>query len=210
MTIDHVIRQTERQTDGSYFILKQFTQRLNQRHFHIVRQATHIVVRLDHMRLACFGTGRLNHIGVNGALGQKGNIVQGTGVLIKHLDKGVTNNFPLLFRVLNPFQSIQEQVFGLSTNHPNTHILGKHRHHLVAFVQTQQTVIDKHANQLIADGLMQQSRYHTGVYPTRKPQQYLLVTDLGTDTGNSIVDDLTRRPQLLTVGNIHDKALQDS
>ena len=48
-------------------------------------------------------------------------------------------------------------------------------HHLIAFAQTQQAVIDEHADELIADRAMQQRSDDRGVHATGQPEQHLAV-----------------------------------
>ena len=44
VTVNHVVREAEFQTNLTHFVFKQFTQRFNQIHLHVFWQATHIVV----------------------------------------------------------------------------------------------------------------------------------------------------------------------
>ena len=57
-------------------------------------------------------------------------------------------------------QRLQETFLGIDANHPDAHVLGEGGHHLIAFIEAQQAVIDEYAGKLIADGAMQQGRHH--------------------------------------------------
>jgi hypothetical protein len=47
VTVEHIVRQTQLQTDLTHFVFEQLTQRFNQTHLHLFRQAAHVVVRFD-------------------------------------------------------------------------------------------------------------------------------------------------------------------
>ena len=53
----------------AHFVLEEFFQRLNEFEFHLLRQTTHVVMTLDHLRRAAHGA-RFNHVGVKRALHQ--------------------------------------------------------------------------------------------------------------------------------------------
>ena len=112
------------------------------------------------MCLAGFRRRGLDHVWVNSALRQEGNVFQLTGFFIEHLDKGIANNFTLGFRIRYTFQLAQEQVLSVGTDHFNAHVLGEHVHHHIAFVLTQQTIVNENTGQLIADGFVQQRRHN--------------------------------------------------
>jgi hypothetical protein len=53
-------------------------------------------------------------------------------------------------------QRIEEPCLGVDADHLHAHVLRERFHHLVAFAQAQQAVIDEHADELLADRTMQQ------------------------------------------------------
>lgn len=137
---------------------------LDQFELHVLRQAADVVVRLDHVGLAGLGAGRLDHVGVDGALGEELHVLQLGGFFVEDFDEGAADDLALLFRVGDAGQAAEELVLGVGADHLHAHVLGEHGHHLVAFVQAQQAVVDEHAGQLVADGLVQQRGDHRGVH----------------------------------------------
>ena len=89
-----------------------------------------------------------------------------------------------------------------------TEVVTEHLHHLLAFVQTQQTVIDEDAGQLLTDGAMQQHGHHGGVDTAGETQDHLVTANLLANAGDGIVDDGGRRPQRFTTTDIFDEVLQ--
>ena len=88
-----------------------------------------------------------------------------------------------------PFERREKTVLGIDADDMHPHVLGKGRHHLVTLAVAQQAVVDEHADQLVADGLVQQRGHHRGIDAAGQAQQHLAVADLGTD----IADTARRR-----------------
>ena len=63
-------------------------------------------------------------------------------------------------------------------------------HHLIAFAEAQQPMIDEHAGELIADRLVQQRRYNRRIHAAGKPQQHLALAYLRANSLDGILDDV--------------------
>ena len=70
-------------------------------------------------------------------------------------------------------------------------------------------MVDEHAGQLVADGLVQQRRDHRRIDAARQPQQHLAVADLLTDLLDRVRDDVARRPVARQPQMSRTKRLQD-
>ncbi len=136
------------------------------------------MVRLDDVGLAGFGGGGLDHIGVDGALGQPVDVADLGGFLVEHIDKGVADNLALFLRIGDALQLAQEHHLRIRPDHFHAHVAGEHVHHLLTFILAQQAVVDKYTGQLVADGPVQQGRHHRRVHTAGQPQQYLVAAHL--------------------------------
>ncbi len=208
MTVQHVVRQTQFQTYATNFIFEQFTQRFNQTHLHIVWQTANVMVRLDNMRFAGFRSGRLDHIRINGALSQPFRVSQFLRFIIEYFHKHATDGFTFQLRIINAFQCRQEALFRIHLDDVQTEMIAEHFHHLMAFVQTQQTVINEYAGQSLADSSVDQHRHNGRIHTTGQTQNHLVITDLLFDTLNGIFDDGGWCPQCVTLTDIFHKTLQ--
>ena len=115
-----------------------------------------------------------------------------------------------MLRIRHPFQGLEEAGFGIHPNHPHAHVLGKGGHDLVAFVVTQQAVIDKHTGELIANRLVQQGGNDRGIHAAGQTQQDFILPHLLTNDLNTVINDVIRGPQATTAGNIMHKALNNA
>ncbi|VFS80868.1 Uncharacterised protein [Raoultella terrigena] len=50
VTVQHVVRQAQLETDFTHFVFEQLFERFNEAHLHLFRQAAHVVVRFDNVR----------------------------------------------------------------------------------------------------------------------------------------------------------------
>ena len=107
MTIHQVVRQAEGATQGSHLVLEQQTQRLDQLEVHSLRQATDVVVGLDHLRPVP-GRGALDHVGIEGALGQELHRTVPARFLLEHRDELGPDDPPLALGVRHAGEPVEE------------------------------------------------------------------------------------------------------
>ena len=114
------------------------------------------MVRLNHMCLATRCPARLDKIRINRALSKKTNIVYFFRFGVENFDKGIADDLALRFRISHSFQAAQESLTRVDFDNVDikgiVRSMGHHVHDLIGLFKPQQTVIDKHTRQLIADG----------------------------------------------------------
>ncbi|MNO91998.1 hypothetical protein D3C76_835590 [compost metagenome] len=162
------------------------------------------------MGLAALGASRFDHVRVDGALGKELDVFQLAGFGIEHVDEGTADDLALLLRVGFAGQVVEELLFSVGADDLDAHVLLEHGHHLVAFVQAQQAVVDEYAGQLVADGAVQQRGNHRAVNAAGQAQQDVGRTDLRTHLGDGVFDDVGRRPQGFTAADVLHEAGQDA
>ena len=79
---------------------------------------------------------------------------------------------------------------------------------LFCFVFAQQTVIDEHAGQLVADSLVNEQRRHGRVDTPAQCTQHALATDLRTDALDLFLDHRGRCPRGRRAGEAEEEVLQ--
>ena len=121
-------------------------------------------MRLDHMRLAGLGAGRLDNIGVNRPLRQKLRAFQRVGLFLENLNKQAADDLSFLFRILDPGQRTQKTLTRVDADHAHAHVTGEGSHDLITFFISQQTGVHEYTGQLFTYGLVQQCRHHAGIY----------------------------------------------
>ena len=173
-----VLGQTQLPAQLPDLVLEQQAQGLDDLlEVHVVGQAAHVVVALDDGGVA---GARLDHVGVDGALGQEVHGADLLGLLLKDPDELLADDLPLALRLRDPGQLAQEQVLGVGPDEVDVPLF-EGGLHLVALVQAHEAVVHEHAGQLTAHGLGHQGRRHGGVHAAGQGQQDLAVPDLLPD-----------------------------
>ena len=170
MAVDHFARQSQGDAKFAHLVFEQITQRFEQLQAELLGQAAHVVVAFDGDGFFGFGTAAFNHIRVNGALGQEtGPLVAATtcfefgSLLFEDRHKFCANDFAFGLGVGHTGQLAQKQITGIHAYDVRMQLAHKHVHHHVAFVQAQQTVVHKHAGELVANGAVDQRCSNRGI-----------------------------------------------
>ncbi|MDT4821147.1 hypothetical protein FQZ97_543100 [compost metagenome] len=181
VAVDHLRRQAQGHAEFADFVLEQFTQRLQQLQVERVGQAAHVVVRLDGGGLAGLGACGFDDVGVNGALGQPLGALLLAGLVLEHFDEFTADDLALGFRIGHAGELAHELGGRVDVDDLHAHVLGEGLHNLLAFIQAQQAVVDEHAGELVADGLVDQRGGNRRIDAARQAQDHLFVADLFAD-----------------------------
>jgi hypothetical protein len=84
-------------------------------------------------------------------------------LLVEHFDEGTPDDLPFGLRVLDSRERPEEALLRVHPDDAHAQVLRESRHHLVAFAEAQQTVVDENTYELIAYGFVQQSGDHGGI-----------------------------------------------
>src|SRR5690606_24418998 len=198
------------QTDLAHLVLEQLAQRLDQLELHVFGQTAHVVVRLDHVRLAGGGAGGFDHIGVDRALRQPAHVFELCGFGIENVYEGVADDLALLLRIGDACEAAEEDLLRIHSYDLHAHVPGESGHNLIALVLAQQAVIDEHAGELRAYGPVQQRRDHGGVDAAGQAQQYLVAANLVAYARDAVLDDVARRPVIRAATDLVDEAVENA
>ncbi len=87
MAVDHLTRQTQLDAELAHFVLEQLAQRLDELQIHLFGEPTHIVVGLDHVRLARATARGFNHVRIDRALREKLHAAEFLRLFVEDFDK---------------------------------------------------------------------------------------------------------------------------
>ncbi|MNS62223.1 hypothetical protein D3C72_952770 [compost metagenome] len=208
MAVDHLRRQSKRHAQFADFVLEQFAQGFQQLQVQRVRQAAHVVVRLDRRGLARLGAGGFDDVGVDRALGQPLGALLLAGLFLEHFDEFAADDLALGFGVGDAGQLAHELRGGIDVNDLHAHVFGEGLHDLLAFVQAQQAVVDEHAGELVADGFVDQGSSYRGVHATGQAQDDFVGADLLADAGDGFGDVVGHVPVALAFADLVHEAGQ--
>ena len=115
-------------------------------------------------------------------------------MFLKHVDEQLADNLALGLGIANAFQIGQEQLALVSVDQRNIVVVPEHGHHFFRLVLTEQTVVDEHTGQLIADRLVDQNRGDRTVHAARQAANNPLAPDLLTDLADRLLAIRAHRP----------------
>ena len=110
------------------------------------------------MRRATGTRCRFDHIRVDRTLRQEAGIFKLCSFFFKDIDKQLTDNLAFVFRITNTIECVEKAFFRIHSDDIDPHIVSEGLHDLIAFVQTQQAIVNKYTSQLLADSAVQQRR----------------------------------------------------
>jgi hypothetical protein len=166
-------------------------------------------MRLDDVGLAGFRSGRLDDVRVDGSLRQPFHVGEFRRFLVEHLDEHASNDLALLFGIGFAGERPQESLLRIHADHAHAHVFGERGHDLIAFAETQQPVIDEHADELVAQGAVEQRGEHGGIDTPRQAQQYFVGADFRADPGDAVLDDIAGGPGRRAAGDLTHETSED-
>ena len=105
-------------------------------------------------------------------------------MFLEHIDKQPPDDFAFGFGIGLAVQFPQKQLLFIRVDQLHVIVIAEHFDHLRGFIFAQQPVVDKHAGELITNGLMDQNGGNRAVHSARKAANNLFVTNLRTDRRN--------------------------
>src|SRR5690606_12817031 len=157
-----------------------FRSRFDQLGRHVLREAAHVVVRLDRGRRASH-RGRLDDVRVDRALHEEARLGAGfASRLLEDTDEGLADPPPLLLRVLDPLQALEEPLARIHDHQPDPEMAPEGALHALALALPEQPGVDEDAGELVADGPVHECGGDRRIDAAGQPADHLLVADLPT------------------------------
>ena len=206
---DDFLGQAQFQPELPHFVLEQAFQRLDQFEFHFLGQAADVVMALDQRgRIAGDGHG-LDHVGIQRALRQKFRRARALGRRLKNFDERLADDFAFAFGIGHAFEPAQKQFRGVLVLQFDFEMPPENLPHHLRLAPAQQTIVDKNAGQLVADGLVQQRRRHARIHPAAQAQNDPFAAHLRADFLDGLVDVMAHRPVLAAAADAVDEIGND-
>uniref|UniRef100_A0A0N4ZGT3 NAD-specific glutamate dehydrogenase n=1 Tax=Parastrongyloides trichosuri TaxID=131310 RepID=A0A0N4ZGT3_PARTI len=187
MAADEGVGQAQFPAQYAHFVLEQFAQGLDQLQLHEVRQAADVVVALDDVRGAAGRGHALDHVGVEGALGQEGGAFDLGGLAVEHLDEDAADGLALGFRVRNPGQLAEEFLRRINVHQRDVVVLAEQGRDLLGLVLAHQAGVHEDTGQLIANSFMDKQCCNGRIHTAGKRADNFAFADLFADLGDLLV-----------------------
>ena len=206
MTADQLPFDAEGTTHPSHFVLEQGTQRFHDLQVHLLGKATHVVMRLD-LAARAVDADALDHVGIDGALGQPTGPLDLLRLGVEDLDEGGTDGLAFGLGIGDTLQLLQEQRPGMDADHVQPHLLIGVEH-LPKLILAQQAVIHEDTGQVVANRLVEQHGSHGAVHAARQAQDDLVVAQLLAKRRHGILHKGGRCPVALASTDAQGEVLE--
>ena len=151
----------------------------------------------------------LDHVRVERALHEVVRVVEAGGLLLEHPDELGADDLALGLGVGDAGEPREEALLGVHGDERHLEVVAERGHHLVALVLAHQAVIDEHAGELVADGLVGEQRGHRGVDAAGQPADHPAVAHLLADPRHLLLDHRGGAPGHVAAGDVAQEGLQD-
>ena len=138
---------------------------------------------------------RLDHVGVERALHQEARVAERSRLLLEHADELLADDLALALGLRGTREPPQEAVLGVDRHQRHVEGVPECGHHLVALVLAHQPVVDEHAGELVAHGLVRQERRHGRIDAAGQPADHPLGAHLLANLRDPALRDRLRRPR---------------
>ena len=158
------------------------------------RQAADVVVALDRRRRAAGERHALDHVGIERALRQKLDrplAVAGDAARLglERVDEQLADRLALGLRVFDAFQRLYELLRCVDMNERDVEMAAEQVHHFIRFTLAHEPVVDEHADEPVADRLVDHDRGNRGIDAARQAADDARLADLRTDAGDLLVTE---------------------
>ena len=137
---------------------------------------------------------------------RKRGVVEVARHLLEHPDERLADDLALALGLDDVVERAEEPVAGLDVHEVDVELAQERLLDLLGLVKPEQSGVDEHAGELIADRLVHDRRGDRGIDATRQPADHSLRPDLRTDLGDGLLDDRDVRPGRPTAGDVVEEA----
>ena len=150
MTVDEMVRHTERTSYTAYLIFEKPFQRFAEREMHLFRQTAYVMVRLDDFTR---DIERFDSVRINGSLCKPLGTRLLLGFCIKDLNEVTSYDFTFLLGVGNACQVVEEFLACIDTDNVKSETLVV-VHDIVELIFTEHAVINEDTCEVLTDSLI--------------------------------------------------------
>ena len=203
MAVNERGRNAQGAAHAANLVLEEHPKGLHHLQVHLFRQAAHIVVALD-LGGYSFDAGALDHIRINGSLGQPAGALDALGILVEGFHKEPADGLALGLGLREPFQRGEEIGRCVGPYHVEAHALVGGQN-VGEFVFPEEAVVHENAGELRADGFIQQHGGHGGIHPAAKTQDHFFPANPAPEILNGGFNERIRGPVSLAAADIQRK-----
>ena len=188
-------RQAELGADFADFVFEQLAQWLDELELHVLRQAPDVVVALDQGGGVTGDGDALDHVGIEGALGEKFEAGFGSGFgqrfhgVVEDADEFIADDLPFPLGGSDPFQPAKEAGGGADRLETDVKIVAEKALDGFGFVGAEEAIVHEDAGELIADGFVQKGGGDAAVHAAAESEKDVIFAHPLADLRADLLDE---------------------
>ena len=167
--------QAELLADGADLVLEQPAQRLDQLEVHLLGEAAHVVVTLD---LGGLPRAALDDVAVERALHEELGVDELARLLLEAADELLADDLAFVLGLGDAGELVEKAVARVHGDERDAERAREGLDHTFGLAHAHHALIDEHAGEARADGLVHEQRGDRRIDAPREPQDGLVVADL--------------------------------
>ena len=201
-------RQAQLLPGGAHLVLEELPQGLDEGQLHPLGEPAHVVVALDGGRGALEGDA-LDHVRVEGALGQELDLPELPRLPLEDADEGLADALALGLGVGHPGQGAQELSPRVHGDEVHLEPPAEGLDDLLPLVLPQEAVVHEDAGELAPHRAVDEGGGDRGVHPAREAADDLFLPHLGADAAGRLVDEGAHGPVPRAAADAEDEVAED-
>ena len=167
------------------------------------------MVALDHRRGPAPGGNALDHVGIEGALGQEGRALDLRRLAVEDVHEQPADGLALGLRVRDALKLAEEKFTGVNVYERNVVVVAEHGHDLLGLVEPQEPGVHEDAGQLVAYGLVDQDGGDGGVHAAGQAADHPALAHLLADARHRLLAEGGHGPVPGQAGDAVGEVAQD-
>ncbi len=209
VTPDDVFGQAQVLADDADLVFEEVAERLHQLEAELGGQAADVVMELDVGGGIAVLVAGLDDVRVERALGEEFGVGDLAGLRFEGLDELGADDLTLLLRVGHAGEGREELAGPIDDAQVNVEVIPEGRDDALPLIAAEQAVIDEDADELVADGLVEQRGDDGGVHAAAEAADDGGVADLPADVLDRLGDEIAHFPVAGAAADVVEEVLQD-
>src|SRR5207247_3008330 len=207
MPPEDVLGDPELGANAPNLVLEEPSQRLDDLEVHDVRQSADVVMRLDARPRLRLAAARLDDVGVDRSLHEEIDRADPLRLLLADTDALLTDHRALGLRIDDIFEPREESLGRVDVDEAKAR--AERRDHLLGLALAQQSVIDEHAGEPIADRLRDERRRDRRIDAAGQRADRVTIADRSAQLLDSLLDERRGGPVPRAAADAVEEIAQD-
>ncbi len=206
---DDVFGEAEEEAEFADFVFEEVAEGFDEVEAEFSGEAADVVVELDVGSGAGVAMAGFDDVGIEGALGEEFCVGDGEGFAFEDVDEDFADDFAFLLRVGDVGEGFEEVIGGVDDAEIDFEVIAESGFDGLAFVFSEEAVVDEDAGELGADGFVEECGEDGGIDATGEAADDVGGADLLADGIDGGVYEVAHFPGAIGVADAVEEVFED-